>query len=136
MKISGVELQFDFFEADNIDLFNKELEKVRDDIKKPEQYEGKTTGESLKIQCKIVNEFFDKIFGNGTAEKLFGTKNNIKDHMEAFAQAIALSQEAGREIDRIVNKYQPNRAERRAANNGNKNHGKKNFNIVANNGNR
>lgn len=135
MNILGVELEFDFFEADNVDKFESELKKVQEDIKEPTQYEGKSTGEQLKLQCGIVKKFFDTVFGDGTAKKIFGDKNNIKTCMEAFAMCVDASTEAQKELRALTNKYQPNRAERRAGKHG-KNHHKNNQSNAAMNGNR
>lgn len=113
MNILGVELQFDFFDADELDVYERENQKVAEKIKEPTQYEGKTTAEALKIQCGIVNDFFDAVFGEGTAEKIFKGKNNIKDHMEAFAIVANEAMSCRDEFDAMTNKYSPNRAERR-----------------------
>ncbi len=86
MNILGVDLEFDFFDAGKVDLYEAENKKVAERIKEPTQYEGKTTGQSFRIQCGIVDDFFNSVFGPGTAEKLFKGKANLREHMEAFAQ--------------------------------------------------
>ena len=120
MNIFGVELKIDFFDADQLEVYERENQKVAEDIKEPAQYEGKSTADALRIQCRIVDNFFDAVFGDGTAQKIFKGKANIRDHMEAFG---IVAQEAGNaraEFDRIEEKYAPNRAERRQAEIGNR----------------
>lgn len=115
MNILGVELEYDFFDADQLEAYERENQKVADDIKEPTQYKGKSTADSLRIQCRIVDNFFDALFGAGTARKIFKGKANIRDHMEAFAIMAQGAVNARKEFDAIEDKYAPNRAERRQA---------------------
>lgn len=115
MNILGVELEYDFFDADQLEAYERENQKVAEDIKEPTQYEGKSAADSLRIQCRIVDNFFDALFGAGTAQKLFKGKANIRDHMEAFGIMAQGAMNAREELDEIEDKYTPNRAERRQA---------------------
>jgi len=113
MNILGVELKFDFFDADQIEAYERENQKVVEDIKDPTQYKGKSTADSIRIQCRIIDNFFDALFGTGTAQKIFKGKANIRDHMEAFAIMSQGAANSKAEFERIEDKYNPNRAERR-----------------------
>lgn len=115
MNIFGIELKFDFFDADQLEVYERENQKVADDIKEPTQYEGKSTADAIRIQCRIVDGFFDAVFGAGTSQKLFKGKANIRDHMEAFGIVAQCARESGGEMKAIEDKYDPNRAERRQA---------------------
>lgn len=121
MNILGVELEYDFFDADEIDKYESANQTVKDRIQEPTQYEGKRTGEAFRIQCRIVNDFFDELFGKGTADKVFHGKNNIKEHMEAFALVADAAMNCKGELDSITDKYNPNRAARRAEGKGRQN---------------
>lgn len=114
MNILGVELEYDFFDADLLDQYEDANQRVQERIKEPTQYEGKRTGEALRIQCNIVNDFFDEVFGHGTADKIFHGKANIRDHMEAFGQVADAAMSCKGELDQITDKYNPNRAQKRA----------------------
>lgn len=115
MNILGVELEFDFMDADQLETYERENQRVAERIKEPTQYQGKSTADSLRIQCRIVDDFFDSLFGPGTAQKLFKGKANIRDHMEAFGIMAQGAVNARKELDEIEDKYTPNRAERRQA---------------------
>ena len=115
MNILGVELEYDFFDADLLEAYERENQKVSDDIKEPTQYKGKSTADTLRIQCRIVDNFFDALFGSGTALRIFKGKANIRDHMEAFGIMTQGVVNARKEFDAIEDKYTPNRAERRQA---------------------
>lgn len=113
MNIFGTELEYDFFDADQLEVYERENQKVADTIKEPTQYEGKSTADAIRIQCRIVDDFFNAVFGAGTAQKIFKGKSNIRDHMEAFGIVAASAMDARGELDAIEDKYSPNRAERR-----------------------
>ena len=113
MNIFGTELEYDFFDADQLEVYERENQKVADTIKEPTQYEGKSTADAIRIQCRIVDDFFNAVFGAGTAQKIFKGKSNIRDHMEAFGIVAASAMDARGELDAIEDKYAPNRAERR-----------------------
>lgn len=115
MNILGVELDFDFFDADQLEIYERENLKVAEDINEPTQYEGKNTADSIRIQCRIVDNFFDALFGAGTAQKIFNGKANIRDHMEAFGIMAQAARESRGDLEAIEEKYSPNRAERRQA---------------------
>lgn len=113
MNILGLELNFDFFEAEKMEVYERENQRVAEDIKEPAQYEGKSTADAFRIQCGIIDRFFDNVFGEGTAKKLFKGKANIREHMEAFGIVAQEAMEARGELEAIKDKYSPNRAERR-----------------------
>lgn len=113
MNILGVELEIDLFDADQLEVYERENEKVAKDIKEPTQYEGKSTADAIRIQCRIVDDFFDAVFGPGTAQKIFKGKANILNHMEAFGIVSQAARDARREFNMVEEKYAPNRAARR-----------------------
>lgn len=113
MNIFGVELEIDFFDADQLEAYERENYKVAKDINEPTQYEGKSTSDSIRIQCNIIDKFFDAVFGPGTSKKLFRGKANIRDHMEAFGIVAKSAMDSRGELDAVKKKYSPNRATRR-----------------------
>ena len=113
MYILGVELEYDFFDADQLEVYERENAKVTETINEPTQYEGKSTPDALRIQCRIVDNFFDAVFGSGTAQKIFKGKANIRDHIEAFGIVSQAAMSTREELEKIEDKYTPNRAERR-----------------------
>lgn len=113
MNVLGVEIDYDFFDADNLEVYERENKRVSDRIKEPTQYEGKSTADSLRIQCGIVDDFFNAVFGDGTADAIFHGKANIRDHMEAFGIVTDGAMQCRNELDAIEEKYSANRATRR-----------------------
>ena len=44
--------------------------------------------EAVRIQCTLVFEFFDTVFGEGTARRIFGEKVNLKTCIDAYEEAV------------------------------------------------
>ena len=137
LTINGVDLVLDLMDADVVEKFedlNKEIVKK---IQDPEAYDGLSTADGMRYQCRCVDEYFDALFGIGTAEKVFHKNNNLGIRMEGFAQVNALSGETKTFMDDLATKYGAgrvqNRQQRRAEQKKRKNtHLKKKFNAVNN----
>lgn len=44
--------------------------------------------EAVRIQCTLIFEFFDAVFGEGTARKIFGEKVNLKTCIDAYEETV------------------------------------------------
>lgn len=113
MKILGVELDFDFCDADQAEDYEREVRRVVDKVQDKKQYEGKSNADGIRIQCGIIDDFFDAVFGAGTADRLFHGKANLREHMEAFGAVSEAARESNTELLALAAKYAPNRAARR-----------------------
>ena len=119
VNVNGVELEINLLDADVIERFEQLNKDISKKIQDPKAYEGKTTAEGMKFQCRCVEEYFDSLFGLGTSNRVFPKNNDLGIRMDAFAQVTALSGTIKPQINNIADKYNPqraqNRAERRAA---------------------
>lgn len=123
LKICGQELELDLFDADVMEVYEKSMEKV---VKRNEELKVRTdlsNADGMRETCKNVKAFFDELFGEGTAEKLFKGKNNLAICMDAFAIIVAEAEKMKGQLNAITNKYNLNRAQRRLEGKKNK-HGK------------
>lgn len=117
LKICGQELELDLFDADVMEVYEKSMEKI---VKKNEELKVRTdlsNADGMRETCKNVKAFFDELFGEGTAEKLFKGKNNLAICMDAFAIVVAEAGKMKGQLNAITNKYNLNRAQRRQVNN-------------------
>ncbi len=112
MKIRDVEVEFDFLDADDAEKFEKEAQKLlyKCDEEAKKSY---SLSESIKAQCRIVEEFFDNVFGEGISEKIFKKRNNLKEHLEIYEDIIKERQKEDIEMKNRFGRYQPNREDRR-----------------------
>lgn len=115
MVIFGVELDLDFCDADQEEVYEREVRRVMERAQDKKQYDGKSNAEGIRIQCRIVDDFFDAVFGMGTADRLFHGKTNLREHMEAFGAVSDAAKESNAELLSLADRYSPNRAARRLA---------------------
>lgn len=84
--VNGIEFEYDTFDLDNMEAFAREVEEMQEIVKSIN-----TDGIGLADQVQILREqgerildFFDSVVGEGTAEKIFGHRMNIRDLMEGY----------------------------------------------------
>ena len=113
VTINGVELELNLLDADVVEKFEELNQEIIKKIQDPNAYEGLSTADGMRYQCTCVNEYFDELFGAGTAEKVFHKNNNLGIRMEGFAQVTALSGEAKAFMDDLSAKYGSGRVQNR-----------------------
>ena len=115
ITVLGVELELDIFDVDVYEKYEHEVNEVSRKVNDSPEGQGLSTAEALRYQCGVVKDFFDAVFGSGTAENLFHGKNNIRDTNNAYIAVIkAVSTEMGEytsnvndEFARMSAKYAP-----------------------------
>lgn len=136
--INGKKLEVDFLDADFLEKYEELTRAVVDAIQDRSAYEGKTNAESLRYQCECVNEYFDELFGEGTAEKMFGINGKLSIRLDAFAHLGAIAEHPNKFLGEIKEKYgfnkkEGNREQRRAAQKQNQKKAKKKILTVGDN---
>ena len=112
MKVRGIEIDFDFFDADDIERFEKETKKV-EEFSDKESKKDMTMSEAIRKECNAVENFFDNVFGEGTSEKIFKGKKNLNEHIKAFEDVINEKIKQQAELQATFSRYQPNREQKR-----------------------
>lgn len=112
MVINGVQLEdIDIFDVDCAEKYESALNEVLVQANDTKNLKG---SEVIRNQCQAVFNCFDKLFGEGTHEKVFGNKMNIITCLKAFEELIDETNAKKSELDEITAKYSPNRAARRS----------------------
>lgn len=104
MKISNIEIEFDFLDADNVEKFEEEAKKV---VEKSKTEKEMSYSEALRFECKVVEEFIDNVFGKGISEKIFKGKKNLKEHINVFQQLVDEKNKSQEELQKLYDKYAP-----------------------------
>jgi len=112
MKIRNIEVDFNFLDADDVERFEKKVEIVKKECELKDKQQM-SYSQAIREECKIINNFFDKVFGQGVAEKIFGNKNNLADHIKAFEDIVNEKIEQQKGLQNTFERYQPNREQRR-----------------------
>lgn len=109
MQINGVELEIRMGNA----AFAERYESAFQVFKKSRESiaaAGSASGVYRQITGE-VEKLFDTIFGEGTYQKIKLDRDELFDNLDAVA---LLDDESERQIQSRMNKYAPNRAQRRA----------------------
>ncbi|MCE9656504.1 AP endonuclease [Clostridium celatum] len=111
MIINGVELEdLDIYDVEVVEKY----EKVIENINKPKKFDGLKDSVVIRKLCEEIFNVFNELFGEGSDKKVFGNKVNLLICIKAFEELILQVNEQKKELDKIANKYSPNRAARRS----------------------
>ncbi len=110
MKILGLEVDFDLFDADQAEKFEIEAKKVLK-ASQTTKIENMSLSQALREECKMIEDFFDNVFGAGTSEKIFKGKKNLTEHIKAFEDIVNEKTRKQEELENALNKYLPNKSE-------------------------
>lgn len=113
-KFNNFETDIDFTDADFMEKFEGCYEKMVEESEKVPKV-GKVS-EITRAQCKVFNDFYDRLFGDGTSEKMFLGKNSMDMRVKAANLLFDLRNSEQSRYNSMVNKYTPNRKARRGAN--------------------
>lgn len=83
MKILGTEIDFSFTNGDDVKRFEDNYEKAVRDLEKASKIEK--LSEMYNETCKTIDNFIDKVFGEGTSKKIF-KNNEFLDRVQAFKE--------------------------------------------------
>ena len=68
----------------------------------------------LEQSCRMLTDFVDGVFGDGTCDALLGPKTSMERLLDICDDIGAALEEQGRRVGVKIQKYTPNRATRRA----------------------
>ena len=90
--VNGVAIEYETFDLVNMELFGTEVERLKDfaDSINGKQYNAFADSVSdLREMCEGIKDFFDCVVGEGTSEKVFGTRVNALDMTQAYHNFVA-----------------------------------------------
>lgn len=103
--INGVTLTGDLMDADFMDVFESAMIEMRDKAQAAKSAGYTRASDHYRAQCEVTNECLDKIFGEGTSEKLFGGRMNVMEHLEAMEQVNEWAVTERKRLNDFTNKY-------------------------------
>lgn len=128
-EINDIKLEMDVMDANFVEKFESELDKVvtKSKISKEKLKKGDIKrSQSIRELCTLVFDFFNNVWGKDTHKKVFGDRCNLRDCLNAFDKCVNIfKEEVNREEKEMSSKYSSNRAQRRS---NNKYNNKKNYN--------
>ncbi len=104
MEINGVTLQADFMDADFMDVFEPALYEMQNGINESKATKGSIAA-GLRKMNETVETFFDRSFGEGTADRIFQGSGNVMVHLEAVARVKEAYLDERKQFNNFSNKY-------------------------------
>ena len=111
MTINEKIFDIDFTDADLIEKIEIGSKKVFDETEriKNEKFD---VAEGIRQECKIIKDFLDYVFGEGTSKELFGDKDSLNLCLKAFEDIINEKERQVKSINDFVSRYSPDRVQR------------------------
>ena len=111
MTINGVNRDIDFTDADLLEKIEEGSKKVYDETEKIRNVNLKLA-EGIRQECKILKDFIDYVFGEGTSKEWFGEKDSLHLILQAFTDVINERDKQMNSINELASKYSPERVQR------------------------
>lgn len=116
--IKGVEMEIDAFNPDELERLEDAIDETAANVKAAEKEKRASSG--IRKQCESIIGCFDKVFGDGAAEKILGEKTNLLGCLDAFGDLCLIHESMNSEIEsktkafrERMQAYSAARAERR-----------------------
>lgn len=112
MIINGIELEdIDIYDLEVAERYEKAMLSFAEIGDKVKSLDG---AEGIRKICNSVFDVFNRMFGEGTDKKIFGNRVNLLTCLKALEELQLQINDQKKEIEKLANKYSPNRAQRRA----------------------
>lgn len=105
MKINGIDLVFDFYDSDQRErreLYLEELKRINALSRTPVP-EGMS---DVDWECENVKAFFDRVFGEGTGDRVCGVGHDHLACLEAFDSLIVDVNDQHRRYRKVRQKFE------------------------------
>ena len=117
-EINGVSLRLDLDDADALERYENAFQAMETDAQNIPK-DGKAS-DRVRAYCNVYRNLYNRIWGEGTADKIFAgqpTSASVYESVYASLLEFINAQNAAASERRaaILQKYTPNRAQRRAA---------------------
>lgn len=106
IEINGIKLDADFMDADFVGLYEDAVHHLQEKAVafKSKKYDG--LKEAYLDQIATVDEYFDEIFGEGTAVQVFqGKEKNLMAHLQAVETMTNWGNAEKKKLNDFTNKY-------------------------------
>lgn len=117
-EINGISLRLDLDDADALERYENAFQVMETDAQNIPK-DGKAS-DRVRAYCNVYRNLYDRIWGEGTADRIFaGQPTSAAVYEAVYASLLefinAQNAAASERRAAILQKYTPNRAQRRAA---------------------
>lgn len=111
VNVNGTSLELDLMDADVMERYESMNKKISDQVQNINNMPG-TTADKMRKICGMVRDYFDEIFGAGTAMQVFGNSQKLDIYLEAFGVAASASNSLSDKVKNLTEKYSASRVVR------------------------
>lgn len=115
-EINGHTFCLDMQDVDTLEAYEKAFKDM--EVREKALPKDGPASQRVRAYCVMFRELFNRIFGDGADVKIFGEKNNachMTEVYESFLEFVTAQTAEVAEVQaRVVNRFTPNRAQRRA----------------------
>ena len=104
--------EFDFTDADLLERIEQGRNDVLEKVKELEQIDTLNPVEGIRQECKLLRDFLDYVFGDGTSEKNIKHKNSLKECIKVYEDVFKERDRQLNNLSEVMNKYSPERVQR------------------------
>lgn len=104
--------EFDFTDADLLERIEQGRNDVLEKVKGLEQIDTLNPVEGIRQECKLLRDFLDYVFGDGTSEKNIKHKNSLKECIKVYEDVFKERDRQLNNLSEVMNKYSPERVQR------------------------
>lgn len=104
--------EFDFTDTDLLERIEQGRLDVLEKVKKIEEDNTIKPVEGIRQECKLLRDFLDYVFGEGTSENSIKNKNSLRECIKVYEDVF---KERDRQLDNlseVMNRYSPERVQR------------------------
>lgn len=116
-EINGLTFELDLEDAETAELYETAFDLMEKEEKQMDKA-GKMS-EKIRAYCKLFENLYDRLFGEGSGKAILGDKPNTRicnEVYDNFLSFVATQKEQTLAFQNsMVSKYSPNRAQRRAS---------------------
>ena len=113
LTINGIKRDIDFTDADlleKIEIGSKKVFEETGVIK--QRLKSYTLSEGIRQECKILKDFLDYVFGEGTSQEWFEGKDSLNLLLNAFKDIMEEKEKQINILNDFVSEYSPERVQR------------------------
>lgn len=104
--------EIDFTDADLLERLEQGRLDILEKVKKLEEENSIDPVEGIRQECKLLRDFLDYVFGEGTSEKNIKHKNSLRECLKVYEDVFKEKEKQLNNLIEITNKYSPERIKR------------------------
>ncbi len=105
VTVNGIDLELDLMDANVMEKYEAMNQEIVNKVQSIDSEVVGSTADKMRRINDYVREYFDEIFGEGTAEQVFGNCQKMDVFLDAFGACAAASKGLNEQVEGITAKY-------------------------------